>query len=91
VSSAFDAAQEARVRVFFTNHKAAIVPPVPKDSVQVKVGSPVPDSVRLFPLPAAIFDGVPGSPEYLYFVWGNSIVVADVETRVVVAIIAAAA
>jgi hypothetical protein len=83
----FDALHQSKVREYFANHNAALVPAVPADSASVKVGGTVPESVHLFPLPDVIFTDVPTTPVYLYFHWGNAIVVADVDTRVVVSII----
>ena len=83
----FDALHQTKVREYFSNHKAALVPPVEADNALIKVGAPVPESVHLFPLPDVIFTDLPATPVYLYFRWGKAIVVADVDTRVVVSII----
>jgi Protein of unknown function (DUF1236) len=83
----FNALHQTKVREYFSNHKAALVPPVEADNASIKVGVPVPESVHLFPLPDTIFTDMPTTPVYLYFRWGKAVVVANVDTRVVVSII----
>jgi hypothetical protein len=83
----FNALHQTKVREYFSNHKAALVPPVEGDNASIKVGVPVSESVHLFPLPDAIFTDMPTTPVYLYFRWGKAVVVANVDTRVVVSII----
>jgi hypothetical protein len=80
----FNALHQTKVREYFSNHKAALVPPVEGDNASIKVGVPV---LHLFPLPDAIFTDMPTTPVYLYFRWGKAVVVANVDTRVVVSII----
>jgi hypothetical protein len=64
----------------------APVSSIPTSSVNVSVGSTVPDSVALFSPPYDLVSQV-SDPDFSYFVWGQNVVIVDGQTNVVSAIV----
>jgi hypothetical protein len=75
----------SRIGAYFAGHGAPVAT-VATHSVNVSVGGTVPNSVALFPPPYDLITQV-SDPSFLYFVWGQKVVIVDAETNVVNAII----
>lgn len=73
------------ISAFFAGHGAP-VSSVPTNSVNVSVGAVLPASVALFPPPFDLLSQV-SDPNFLYFVWGQNVVIADTDSHVVDSII----
>jgi hypothetical protein len=73
------------IGAYFAQNGAPVAP-IPTSSVNVSVGGTVPGSVALFPPPYDLVAQV-SDPDFLYFVWGNNVVIVDGETNVVSAIV----
>jgi hypothetical protein len=73
------------IGAYFAEHGAP-VSSVPTSSVNVSVGGTVPNSVALFPPPFDLVSQV-ADPNFLYFVWGQNVVIVDGQTNAVDAII----
>ena len=73
------------ISAFFAGHGAP-VSSVPTNSVNVSVGAVLPASVALFPPPFGLLSQV-SDPNFLYFVWGQNVVIVDTDSHVVESII----
>jgi hypothetical protein len=73
------------IGAYFAGHGAPVAS-VPASSVAVSVGGVLPSSVALFAPPADLASQI-SDPDFLYFVWGQNVVVVDAETNVVNGII----
>jgi hypothetical protein len=73
------------IGAYFAENGAPVAS-IPTSSVNVSVGGTVPESVALFPPPYDLVSQV-SDPDFLYFVWGQNVVIVDGQTNVVSAIV----
>ena len=73
------------IGAYFAGHGAPVATAA-THSVNVSVGVTVPNSVALFPPPYDLMTHV-SDPSFLYFIWGQKVVIVDAETNVENAII----
>jgi hypothetical protein len=85
VTTILGSGEVSMIGAYFAEHGAP-VSSVPTSSVNVSVGGTVPNSVALFPPPFDLVSQV-ADPNFLYFVWGQNVVIVDGQTNVVDAII----
>jgi hypothetical protein len=85
VTTTLGSGEVSMIGAYFAQHGAP-VSSVPTSSVNVSVGGTVPNSVALFPPPYDLVSQV-ADPNFLYFVWGQNVVIVDGQTNVVDAII----
>jgi Protein of unknown function (DUF1236) len=79
--------QEQRTNVHSTITKESNVNRATNVNVSVNVGSRVPQSVRLAPLPAAVISAVPHFRSYQYFVANDQICIVDPRSHEIVEVI----
>jgi hypothetical protein len=75
-----------KIRKYFKSTKPAL-DPVEVTSIEVQVGASAPADVKTEPLPGAILVDLPAGVDYQYFLWGDSLVIVNAETRIVVAVV----
>ena len=73
------------IGAYFSQHGAPVAS-IPASSVNVSVGSTVPNSVALFPPPYDLVSQI-SDPDFSYFVWGQNVVIVDGQTNVISAIV----
>ena len=73
------------IGAYFAEHGAPVAS-VPTSSVNVSVGGTIPENVALFPPPYDLANQV-SDADFLYFVWGQSVVIVDDQTNVVTGIV----
>ncbi len=80
---------EQRTRVRETIVKESNAPRVTNVTFNISVGTVVPRTVRLAPVPVTIIEVVPAWRGYVYFIVGDDIIVVEPGTHRIVAVIAA--
>jgi hypothetical protein len=85
VTTSLGSGEVQMIGAYFAQNGAPVAS-IPASSVNVSVGGTVPESVALFPPPYDLVSQV-SDPDFLYFVWGNNVVIVDGETNVVSAIV----
>jgi hypothetical protein len=85
VTTTLGSGELSMIGVYFAQHGAPVAS-IPTSSVNVSVGSTVPNSVALFPPPYNLVNQV-SDPDFSYFVWGQNVVIVDGQTNVVSAIV----
>jgi hypothetical protein len=85
VTTTLGSGEVSMIGVYFAEHGAPVAS-IPTSSVNVSVGSTVPNSVALFPPPYNLVTQV-SDPDFSYFVWGQNVVIVDGQTNVVSAIV----
>ncbi len=85
VTTSLGSGEVQMIGAYFAENGAPVTS-IPTSSVNVSVGGTVPESVALFPPPYDLVAQV-SDPDFLYFVWGNNVVIVDGETNVVSAIV----
>jgi hypothetical protein len=85
VTTTLGSGEVAMIGAYFAQHGAPVAS-IPTSSVNVSVGGTVPDSVALFLPPYDLVSQV-SDPDFLYFVWGQNVVIVDGQTNTVSAII----
>jgi hypothetical protein len=85
VTTTLGGGEVSMIGEYFAQHGAPVAS-IPTSSVNVSVGSTVPNSVALFPPPYNLVNQV-SDPDFSYFVWGQNVVIVDGQTNVVSAIV----
>jgi hypothetical protein len=85
VTTTLGSGEVTMIGAYFAQHGAPVAS-IPASSVNVSVGSTVPNSVALFPPPYDLVNQV-SDPDFSYFVWGQNVVIVDGQTNVVSAIV----
>lgn len=85
VTTTLGSGEVSMIGAYFAENGAPVAS-VPTSSVNVSVGGTIPDNVALFPPPYDLANQV-SDPDFLYFVWGNNVVIVDGQTNVVTAIV----
>jgi len=77
---------QQKTQIFQTVTKEKVKSPPPAN-LQLSVGSQVPASVELYPLPANVVSAVPAAKQYKYTVAQNQVVLVDPATMRIVDVI----
>ena len=77
---------QQKTQIFQTVTKEKVKSPPPAN-LQVSIGSQVPASVELYPLPANVVSAVPATKQYKYTVAQNQVVLVDPATMRIVDVI----
>jgi hypothetical protein len=85
VATSLGSGEVQMIGAYFAENGAPVAS-VPTSSVNVSVGGTVPENVALFPPPYDLANQL-SDTDFEYFVWGNSLVIADGETNVVTGIV----
>jgi hypothetical protein len=85
VTTSLGSGEVQMIGAYFAQNGAPVAS-IPTSSVNVSVGGTVPESVALFPPPYDLVSQI-SDPDFLYFVWGNNVVIVDGQTNVVSAIV----
>jgi hypothetical protein len=85
VTTSLGSGEVSMIGAYFAEHGAPVAS-VPTSSVNVSVGGTIPENVALFPPPYDLANQV-SDADFLYFVWGQSVVIVDGQTNVVTGIV----
>lgn len=85
VTTSLGSGEVSMIGAYFAEHGAPTAS-VPTSSVNVSVGGTIPENVALFPPPYDLANQV-SDADFLYFVWGQSVVIVDGQTNVVTSIV----
>jgi hypothetical protein len=85
VTTSLGSGEVSMIGAYFAEHGAPVAS-VPTSSVNVSVGGTIPENVALFPPPYDLANQV-SDADFLYFVWGQSVVIVDDQTNVVTGIV----
>ena len=85
VTTSLGSGEVSMIGAYFAEHGAPVAS-VPASSVNVSVGGTIPENVALFPPPYDLANQV-SDADFLYFVWGQSIVIVAGQTNVVTGIV----
>jgi hypothetical protein len=85
VTTSLGSGEVQMIGAYFAQNGAPVAS-IPMSSVNVSVGGTVPDNVALFPPPYDLASQL-SDTDFLYFVWGNNVVIVDGQTNVVTGIV----
>ncbi|MEZ0281339.1 hypothetical protein [Methyloceanibacter sp.] len=85
VTTSLGSGEASMIGAYFAEHGAPVAS-VPTSSVNVSVGGTIPENVAVFPPPYDLANQV-SDADFLYFVWGQSVVIVDGQTNVVTGIV----